>query len=97
MAKVHCSKCGVSGHSKNPYLRSTFLNDRALAVREMILPTVIEDGKMKLRFRTLDYFFEKCIEQIISILLFGVIKDGQAKYFACDHEFIFNEGEVSDI
>lgn len=101
MAKVVCSKCGATGHSKNPAVRTVFPDNGTEAILSHIFhfSIVEENGLTKAKVSyTVDpsWDFQEAWKQLHGVIHLVDEKVG-VEMLMCHHDFQFAPGEVSEI
>lgn len=98
MTKIVCSKCGLTGHSKNPAIRGVFpdnMNNPALTWANLLLRVERESAESVVihvwcgENKSLAYALRnvaKIIEQLD--------EEGDADKAFCDHHWVMAEGET---
>jgi len=109
MAKIVCTKCGLTGFSKCPYCRSVFVDssDLELAGADEILSyystfTEEDDGRGKQRkvikfYNLTDDMFEDTYVAILERIKRILNKTDRLDVLGCVHHWTFAPGEKSAI
>lgn len=96
MAKVICSHCGATGHSKNPACRTVFPDDQNDAVLSHLLKfPVIKDGVAEGNIRFVADTKEEYFRNLVSCVKM-LEKVGIEKY-CCDHDWELAPGAVAEV
>lgn len=101
-AKVICSKCGATGLSKCPYCRSVFPDNQYAAVLGRILRVRIaqelEITRIKVDYVVdSDWSLERAWDYLHDLFHNLVIERIKVTQLACEHNWVFAPGEVSEI
>lgn len=104
MAKVHCKHCGITGNSKCPYCRNVFSTienvklDMAETTFGLIAKLGNVDGAKYPTVTIRGYGDDTHLDVLKTIkTLLNQVDDEGLKVLACDHDWVFDDGEVSSI
>jgi len=106
MANVICKICGAQAISKCPYCRTVFPKNEMEGMLSWILKKRMKTDKNGVTWLEISYVpgknvdLKEAMKRLLNLL--NVMEDKTSPYptikeYACDHEWVFKEGEKSTI